>query len=124
MFKASSLNNGKATRFTYQIPDGTPFKKLKELDEDTVYTVRSLYINTKSKFGHEPVAVTDTAVVNLPGHTLEAVKTMMDDPEAVEAINAGRVGFKKYEFDSKNGHGYGVEWVDTEPEADAPWMAE
>lgn len=122
MFSVSRFNSGKANRFTYKTPEGTPFKKLKDLTVGQVYAVRALYINTKGKFGDEPTAVIDTAVVNLPQHLLDTVKAMIDDGEAVAAINNGQVGFKSYEYDGKNGHGYSVEWVDLAPEI--PWSAE
>ena len=116
MFTASKYNTGKAGRFSYRTPEGVPFKKLKELPTGQVVTVRSLYINTKSKYGEEPVAVTDAAVINLPKHMLDTVKTMINDSECVEAVNAGLVGIKPYEYEGKNGHGVSAEWVDIAPE--------
>ena len=115
MFSATKFNTGKAGRFTYKIPENTPFVKLKDLPVGTVQTVRLVYINTKGNYGEEPVAVTDKAIVNLPKHLVDTVKAMIDDDEAVEAINAGQVGFKPYEYDGKNGHGVSVEWVDIAP---------
>ncbi len=121
MFSATKFNTGRTNPFTHKIPEGTPFKKLKELEIGKAYVLRSVYINTKGNYGDEPVAVTDGAVVNLPAHQLSAVKAMIDDTEAIEAINAGLVGFKPYEYDGKNGHGYSVEWVDVAP-VDTPFF--
>lgn len=78
---------------------------------DAVYPVQALFINTKSRFGDAPVLVTSQWLVNAPKHLTDTVKAMCADNEAVEAINAGKVGFKVYQYAGKNGIGFSVEWV-------------
>ena len=79
-----------------------------------VYPICAVYINTKGHYGPQPcVAISESMLVNLPPHLLEVCTDMRSDPEAVEQINAGLVGFKIYTYDSKARKGcYSVEWVD------------
>lgn len=110
---ASKYNHG--SRFTYEIPKDAPFKSLKDFSEDSVITLRGLYTSKKGKFGEEPNAIIDKAVVNLPKHLLGDVKDMMNDTEFVDAVNEGKVGFKVRTYeDTTYGKGtcYSVEWVD------------
>lgn len=118
MFTTSNLNNGSKTKsFTFKIPTGTEFKSVKDLEVGNTYKARLLYINKKSKFGDAPVVVTDDSIINLPKHLLEDVKTMINDPEAVTAVNEGRVGFIPYEYESKQyGTCYSIKWTDIEPD--------
>lgn len=80
------------------------FVSLKELLEqngtDHVYPLRGMYINTKSQYGAQPVFITDGLLVNVPSHLLDTAKEIMRDVEAVADINAGRAGFKIYEYTS------------------------
>lgn len=62
--------------------------------DDTVYQIKALYINTKSEFTPEaPVVALADTYVNAPTFQLEAIKSMIDDPNAVKAINDGYAGF-------------------------------
>ena len=59
--------------------------------EGSVYPVLGVYIGTKSKFDAEtPILATDEAYINLPVHQLDEVKSMLEDSNAVAAINAGQ----------------------------------
>lgn len=113
---ASKYNHG--TRFDYIIPANTPFIGLGSLyadgEQGTVYTLHGLYINHKSKFGDAPVAITDDYLVNLPKHLLDTVKSMLQDDEFIEAVNAEKVGFMIYTYTVKNSNDlrYSVNWVD------------
>lgn len=87
----------------------------KENGPDQVYTFLSLFINSKSRFGKQPLAVTSKYYVNLPEHLLEDVQDMINSPAAVEQINAGRAGFKIRTYtNSMGGTSYSVEWMDIE----------
>lgn len=114
---ASKYNKGSA--FTYQAPKDTPFTTLESLykadGEGTVYPVHSLYINTKSRYGDSPVAITDGYFVNLPRHMLDTVKEMMVDGDFVAAVNSGNVGFtvRPYVRNGDNKPLYSVTWIDT-----------
>lgn len=65
-----------------------------ENGEDYVYTLRGLYISTKSQYDPEaPIIATDEEYVNIPVHQLDEIKAMLGDPRAIAAINNGEAGF-------------------------------
>lgn len=113
---ASKYNHG--VRFDYIIPANTPFIGLASLysesGQGTVYTLHGLYINRKSKYGDAPVAIIDGYLVNLPKHLLDTVKTMLQDDEFIDSVNAEKVGFTIYTYTVKNSNDlrYSVNWVD------------
>ena len=82
--------------------------------KNKVYPFYAVYINRKSKFGESPVVATESEFVNLPKHLLSDCEVMMNDPEICEEINAGKCGFRIYQYtDSRYGRKcFGVEWVD------------
>ena len=80
---------------------GQPYRTLQGLFEDDsnlIHPVRSIYINTKSKFGDAPVVVSDGYNINLPKHMAATVTEMLQDQEAMVLIRAGKVGIKVYEY--------------------------
>lgn len=94
--------------------------------EGAVYQVKGVYISTKSEFADESpiVALADT-YVNFPQHQLKDIKDMLDDSNAIKAINDGYAGFviRKYTKNIKAKNGklkpkdcYSAEWCDYEPE--------
>lgn len=114
---ASKFNKG--NRYTFQAPEDFEFKDLVELydqnGKDHVYPLKGLFINTKSQFGDAPVAITEQCYVHLPKHTLDTVKLMNSDDEFVEAVNAGKVGFKIYTYVAKafgDKLCFAPEWID------------
>lgn len=94
----------------------TTLKDLYENDAKAVYGVDGIFINNKSKYGSHPVII-NTALdmlVDLPKHMLDDVKKILEDPEDVELIKSGKVGFSIEEYKDKN-YGktcYGVKWED------------
>lgn len=104
----------KGPLFTYRLPEGeVTYLKLKDLDRNKVYEVRGFYINTSSQFHEEDAAMIMTdAVLNLPQHLLRDVKEIMADPDDVNDINGGVVGFRVVEKQSDKGKYLSVEWVD------------
>lgn len=101
--------------------EGFDYKSLKDLfednGEDQVYVVQGIYINRKSEYGDAPVAICDSFFVNLPQHLLDDCETILKDQDDIDAIKAGKVGFKieQYESDKKKGKDktcYGIKWVD------------
>lgn len=101
--------------FTFEGNPEAPFRKLEELfEEDTevIYPVRALYVNTKSKFGDAPVAVSDEIKINLPSHMLRSVNEIMEDEEAVFLINHGKIGITPYKYEKDGKTYYGAKWVD------------
>lgn len=115
-FSANKFN--KEQKFNFKTPDDFKFTTLDELftknGVDGKYKVNALYMNTKSIYGEHPVAVTDAAMVDLPKHLADTVKSMIDDDECVEAINNGKVGFSIYSYIDKKYHKtcYSVKWLD------------
>ena len=85
-----------------------------EYGNDHVFPIAAIYINTKGMYGPQAVIVmNENTLVNLPSHLLKVCRDMIQDPEAVEAINNGNAGFKIYQYTGKNGNcGFSVDWVD------------
>lgn len=116
MSLASRFNS--SARFTHKLGDDAGYVNLAGLynpksKNGNRYTVRGFYINRKSKFGEAPVAVLDNEYCNLPKHLLDSVTDICGDPEAVEAVNAGKFGMEIYTYTSKEGNTcYSVTWVD------------
>lgn len=82
---------------------------------DDVIPVKGVFINSKGNFDPHPVAIIDSALVDLPAHMTESVKTILETPEMVEAIKAGKCGFKVRSYEaSKFGKKdcRSIEWVD------------
>ena len=82
-------------------------------DPDKTYTLLGLFTKG-SKFGKEPDAIIQGYKVNLPRHLLDTVEDMLDDNQVIEAIKAGKVGFKIYSYHSNtyNKDAYSVTWLD------------
>ena len=82
----------------------------------TIFGIDGLYINKKSSFGDHPVAIiaVEEMLVDLPSHLTEDVKEMLQDPEVVDAIKAGKVGFviEQYEQKKYKKLCYGIHWED------------
>lgn len=123
---AFSVKKFNARKFDMSPAKDTPYMKLSELDAtDAPFIVGALYVNKKSKFGASPVAAIVgvdeatgesgiAALVNLPKFQLDAVESMIEDEEAVAAINAGKVGFtiREYYSETYAVNCYSAEWVD------------
>ena len=119
---ANILNQFNSNRkFTFEASDDMPFVSLETLyttnGPDMVYTLRALYINKKGKYGDAPVAITDTAFVNLPKHLCSTVEDMISSREVVNAVNAGQAFFKVERYVPRNYPNriaYSVIWLDAE----------
>ena len=83
-----------------------------------VYEIHAFFINTKSKFGNAPIIVIENHFVNAPHHLLETVQNMIADEEIIQLVNDRKLGFKIYDYNGKNGHGYSVEWVEKKVDND------
>lgn len=100
--------------------DGFTYKKITDIvtedNIDNIYVVAGLYINTKGRFEDHPVAVLPEiqTLVDLPSHMTEQVREILQDPEAVADINAGKVGimFEKYKSRTYNRECIGCRWAD------------
>lgn len=113
----SKMNKGQRL-FTFEMPEGAEFKSLKDLytenGADYTYILTGCYINTKGKFGDQPVLMTPYFFVNAPSHLVDTVKDIMEDDETVQQINDGDAGFVIETYKDKL-HGnlcYSVRFVD------------
>lgn len=80
---------------------GQEYKTLEGLfleNADFKHPIRSMYINTKSKFGDAPVVISDGYNINLPKHMTATVYEMLQDPECMALIRAGKVVLSIYEY--------------------------
>lgn len=118
-FNFSSLN--KVSKFDFKPGKDFSYLSLKELlaanggDLSVVYIVRALYVNKSSKYGAQGLIALDDCYVNLPKHLMEDVEIIMDNPEAVEAVNAGRCGIKIRPYEDRNGKGQlSIDWANVE----------
>lgn len=111
MFNFESLNKNNK-KFDFDMT-GKSFTYVKpsELNPDEVYTVRMFYVNKKGKYGDAPCAVLDGNIVNLPSHLLEDVKNIISNPEAVEAVNAGKCGIQSYSYEKDGKDYYSINFV-------------
>lgn len=107
--------NRSAQQYTVN-SEGFEYRSMKDLYEDftadQVYELKGIYINTKSKYGDSPVFISDGIFINGPQHMLDTAREMMADPEATEAINAGKVGMRIYQYDGNGRKCYSINFVD------------
>lgn len=87
--------------------------------EGAVYTIKALYIGTKSNFDPEvPLLLIDDYYVNLPVHQLSEIKEMLANPQAIAAINNGQAAFTIASYFQKrfNRTCYKAVWCNAEEE--------
>lgn len=116
---ASKYNYSRTFNIT---TEGFPYRKLKEFyndpvfGPDTIYPVDGVYIHT-GKYGETAsiASVANRCFLSLPNHQVNMIKKILDDPEAVADIKAGRVGCRIVPWTNENGATfYKIEWVDIE----------
>lgn len=104
----------KGNPFDFEAPEDFQFMKPKDIFEDknenNKRPLKALFINTKSKFGASPVAVTTSELVNLPNHMADDVSEMMKDEEVLEMINNDKVMIEIYTYENSYGTCYGVKF--------------
>lgn len=83
-------------------------------DENTIYVIRGVYINTRSMFEPQPVIALEDCYVNLPSHLTNLCREMLSDRLFINAVNKGQCGFTIYKYLQKrfNEEYFGVRWVD------------
>ena len=108
-------------RFNPINTEGYEYRKLEELykeyGKEMEYPIRALYVN-ETKFGESAVAATDGFFINLPSHTVNDVREIIEDDELVQMINDGCVSISIYEYYSSkyNGTFYGIKWIEKDNE--------
>ena len=109
--------------------EGLEYFELQDIysDDDEVFTIEAIYINTKGNFDDRPCLVANCdsmlanggesfrGYVNLPAHLTATCRDILRDKNAVAAINAGKVGFTIYRYFAKKYNDrecYSIRWVD------------
>ena len=110
---ADKYNRG--SKYTFKTPKDFKFESLSDLwnnnGADYAYTVKAFYINKKSKFGSQPVVVTDSCIISLPKHLTEIVEEMIKDSELTEEINNGNFCFVIEPYEKNDNVYYSVRWL-------------
>ena len=100
------------------------FFKLSELfdaeNPDKVYPIMSAWINSKGQYQPHGVLVTTIdgvkfIAVDIPEFMTDSIEKLFSDQQYYDAINAGKLGFKIYTYDSKRRKGcHSITFVDIE----------
>ena len=110
--------NKEIVKFEFEPSRDFTFRTLEELykenGKDEVYPVKGMFINTKSRYGDNPVLVCSEYYVSLPKHLVDVVKEIRQDKQLVKDINDDKVGFKIYEYvqPKYNRKCYSINWLD------------
>lgn len=110
--------NNEVIKFEFEPSKDFTFRTLEELykenGKDEVYTVKGMFINTKSKYGNYPIVVCSEYYVSLPKHLVDVVKEIRQDKQLVKDINGDKVGFEIYEYvqPKYNRKCYSINWLD------------
>ncbi len=101
--------------------EGLEYHELQDIyeDDETVYLVEAIYINTKGNYEDRPCVVASCGdfrdYVNFPAHLTATCREILRDKNAVKAIKAGKVGFSIYRYYAKKYNDrecYSIRWVD------------
>lgn len=120
-FDFTTVNKGEK-KFDFELPKDAEYKKLQDMTPGDILQVMGLFISKSKnkKFESHPVAViSDNSDVggyflDLPAHTTDTVKAMLNNPDAVDAINAGVCGIQITEYENDLGKFKGVQWLNYE----------
>lgn len=113
-FNTKKLFNVDTDNFEYVTLEDLYLNSQSSEEPFAPYVIRGVYINKKGLYEATPVVALDDCYVNLPAHLTDACNQMINDPQAVVAINNGHCGFKieKYHQKKYNRDCYSVEWID------------
>lgn len=80
---------------------------------DVVHKINGMFVH-KSQLGDSPVIIDadNKQLVNLPAHTADTVREICADPQAVQDIIDGKVGYTIYEYESHGKKCYSIRFVD------------
>lgn len=97
--------NHTTTIFDMDLSDRTWYK-LEDMyneQEGVIFHLEGIFINNKSKYGPRPfVAFDKIYCANLPQRRLDDIREMMENPEIIDLIKAGKAGFTVYAFMPKD----------------------
>lgn len=114
----SNLNRGR--KFAFELPEKLSNENYLPIKEcNGVYVVKSIYKNTKAKYGEHYVVLAEQGGVvfgiNLPKFCNDTVLGILQNDEMVEAINSGRCGISRSEeMEGANGKYFTAIWHDIE----------
>ena len=90
-----------------------PYMSLYKVDEEKTYKVNGMYIKSDGQHGPYPIIISDGILIGLPEHLIDEVKAILNDPEDIATIKAGKVGFKVRKYQDKSGtERKSIDWVD------------
>ena len=80
---------------------------------DVVHPIDGVYVH-KSPLGDSPVIIdaANRRLVNLPSFIGEAIREILQDSDAIQAIKDGKVGYTIYEYESHGKKCYNITFVD------------
>lgn len=90
--------------------------RLEEMKDAGNIVIKGVFINKKGNFDPHPVAIIENGLLDLPAHQTENVQTILESPEMVEAVKAGKCAVKVVPYTAKkyNKDCFTVDWVDVE----------
>ena len=65
--------------------------------------VKSVFINQKAKYGPRGCIVCSTLKINVPAHLNKDITKILNRPDMIEAINAGKCGFMPRQYEDDKG---------------------
>lgn len=89
------------------------YKSKKEGGKDVIHDCNGLWVH-KSELGDSPVCIDakNKRLVNFPSHVSDEIRDILSDPDDVQAIKDGKVGYTIYEYESHGKTCYSIRWVD------------
>lgn len=108
-----AATHNKGSRFSIN-SEGFPYKNLSDLELNTEYKVRGVYILTKRGRMRQdmPNAITDKAIINLPSHLVNDIEDILKSEEYINQIEDGKLYFSVYEYNDENGTHRSISWID------------
>lgn len=104
----TTMNKGEK-KFTFELPNDSTFKKLQELTVGDKYLIRGMYISRSNDddYDDHPVYVTSGFYIDMPSYLNGDTQSIIDNPDAVAAINAGKCVIVITSYVKKKGKGKG-----------------
>lgn len=102
-------------KYTFKAGEDFEFytcKALYELSGGITHAIRGIFLNKKSRYGVNPIVVSDDCFISLPKHLLESCEEMMKDPGTTYLINEGKCGLEIEPYQKEGNTYYTVKWVD------------
>lgn len=99
--------------------DDLPYKKVSELDQKGKYVVKGMFINRNKsekelkEYGASVVLILDGVLLSAPNHYENAVQSILDDPEKIQAVKDGKCAIGDfYTYESHGKTCFAFKWLD------------